>query len=250
MTTPTMYLGTHMPSWLSKVDVPLFVSHRRLTGRKTMPAARGPWALDSGGFTEISMYGEWRTTAAQYVAATRRYRDEIGRLEWAAPQDWMCEPIMLRKTGLTVEAHQRRTIESYLRLRDDAPDLPFIPVLQGWELADYRRHADAYASVGVDLAHERVVGVGSVCRRQHSAQIAEIMGTLAADGLKLHGFGVKMLGLASYAPHLASADSLAWSFRGRYEPGCRPNHKTEANCLPFALRWRERALQVAGEATP
>src|SRR5690242_4741899 len=95
------YLGTHMPSWLTKTDVPLFVSHRRLLGelrpgrgaRKTLPRARGPWALDSGGFTELQMFGEWRTTPAEYIAAVRRYRDEIGGLVWAAPMDWMCEPV-------------------------------------------------------------------------------------------------------------------------------------------------------------
>ena len=33
---PTFYLGTHHPSWLHKTDVPLFISRRRLTGRKTL----------------------------------------------------------------------------------------------------------------------------------------------------------------------------------------------------------------------
>ena len=30
---------------------------------KTLPRARGRWALDSGGFSELSLYGEWRTSA-------------------------------------------------------------------------------------------------------------------------------------------------------------------------------------------
>jgi len=51
--------------------------------------------------------------------------------------DWMSEPIMLAKTGLTVAVHQARTVANYLALRDLAPDLPFIPVLQGWRLDDY-----------------------------------------------------------------------------------------------------------------
>jgi hypothetical protein len=41
---------------------------------------------------------------------------------------------------------------------------------------------------------------------------------------------------------LASADSLAWSARGRNEPGCEPGHATEANCLSFALSWRAELL--------
>ena len=46
--------------------MPLFVSHRRLAGRRTLPRAIAPWALDSGAFSELSLYGEWRTTAGQY----------------------------------------------------------------------------------------------------------------------------------------------------------------------------------------
>ena len=36
-----------------------------------------------------------RTDPGLYAARVRRYRDQIGRLAWAAPQDWMCEPAIL-----------------------------------------------------------------------------------------------------------------------------------------------------------
>jgi hypothetical protein len=42
------WLGTHKPGWLARTEVPLFVSHRTLGGRRELPRARGPWALDSG----------------------------------------------------------------------------------------------------------------------------------------------------------------------------------------------------------
>lgn len=242
------FLGTHMPSWLAKTDVPLFVSHRRLQGRKTLPEALGPWALDSGGFTELSMFGEWRTRSADYVMAVRRYRDEIGRLEWASPQDWMCEPWIVAKTGLTVAEHQRRTVDNYLALRDLDATLPFVPVLQGWALDDYKRHIDAYTDAGIDLTAERPVGVGSVCRRQHTSQIDHVVSTLAGYGLDLHGFGVKTSGLRAYGPHLFSADSMSWSFRGRnvHPPTCgSTSHVSEANCMSFALAWRKRLLSVS-----
>lgn len=244
------YLGTHMPHWLTRTDAPLFVSRRRLTGRKTLPRARGRWALDSGGFTELSMYGEWRTPLSAYIADVRRFRDEIGNLDWAAPMDWMCEPAMLRKTGETVATHQHRTIHNYLRLRDLAPDLPFVPVLQGWRLDDYRRHVDAYTTAGVDLTAAQTVGVGSVCRRQHTGQIEQILGSLAADGLRLHGFGLKVGGLRAGAHHLTSADSLAWSARGRrVKPATcgSTTHASEANCLTFALGWRRHVQSVIDE---
>lgn len=245
----TFYLGTHRPNWLWSVhDVPLFISHRRLKDRKTrFPRATTPWALDSGGFTELKQYGRWETSAAEYVAAVRRYDEELGCMEWAAPQDWMCEPSMLAKTGLTVAEHQRRTLENYLELTTLAPDLGFIPVLQGWTIADYLRHAEAYESAGVSLKDEQVVGVGSVCRRQATSEIASLFDALAAHGLPLHGFGVKAEGLSKSADFLVSSDSLAWSAGARYAALKGTSHcskKSCANCLHYALQWRKDVLRA------
>lgn len=177
-------------------------------------------------------------SARDYAADVRRFRDEIGQLEWAAPQDWMCEPVMLKKTGLTVDEHQRLTIENYLELRSLAPDLPIIPVLQGWSLGDYWRHVEAYDAAGIDLAALPLVGVGSVCRRQNTTVAGTVFASLAAEGIKLHGFGLKMTGLRASLSSLASADSMAWSLNARKNPP-RPEctHKSCANCLPFALEW-------------
>lgn len=239
------FLGTHETHWLGRTDVPLFVSHRRLAKRKSLPVALGPWALDSGGFTELSMHGRWLTGVDEYVEAVHRYGEEIGRLEWAAPQDWMCEPFMVEKTGLSVREHQERTVQNYLDLKDRGP---FIPVLQGWQLEDYEACCDLYAQAGVDLTAEPVVGLGSVCRRQHEHEIGAIIRSLHSRGLRLHGFGVKRAGVRLYGPELVSADSMAWSYRARRDwplPGC--THKSCANCLRYALRWRQEVVSELGQ---
>ncbi len=101
---------------------------------------------------------------------------------------------------------------------------------------------DMYARSGIDLTAEPLVGLGSVCRRSATNEIAQIAGELADCGLRLHGFGVKTRGLSVYAHDLASADSLAWSYGGRQVTGCEPGHKNEANCLTFAIGWRSRVL--------
>jgi hypothetical protein len=190
------------------------------------------------------MYGEWQTTPQEYVVAIRRYQTEIGGLRWCAPQDWMCEPVMLARTGLTVADHQERTLTNYLILRGMASELPIIPVLQGWSVADYLRHVEAYTRAGVDLWSEAVIGLGTVCRRQGMIEGSQIVYRLAGEGLRLHGFGVKTLGLRDFGPHLASADSMAWSFTARRQPVRLPGHThlTCANCLPWALEWREGVL--------
>lgn len=239
------YLGTHRPMWLEQlVDVPLFVSRRTLEKVKRLPRATTAWALDSGGFTELSMRGGWTMPAREYATLVRRYRDEIGLLEWAAPQDWMCEPAVLKETGLDVDEHQRRTVANLLELRAIAPDLPWVPVLQGWSLVSYWRCAELYEDAGIKLAEEPLVGVGTVCRRQATASASALLATLAADGLRLHGFGFKSSGLRDSHVNLASADSLAWSLEARYHQpmaGC-VGHVTCANCLDYALDWRDRLL--------
>lgn len=235
------YLGTHKPSWLAHSPVPLFVSNRALVGRATLPRAACCWALDSGGFTELSLHGRWETAPGAYVGAVSLYQGEVGSLQWAAPQDWMCEPSMLAKTGRTVAQHQERTVANLLELRSLAPRLPFVPVLQGWTLADYLRCVELYDRAGVNLQAEPLVGLGSVCRRQATGVIGAIVRRLASLGLRLHGFGVKLAGIARYAEHLVSADSMAWSYDARRSmplPG--HTHKSCANCMPYALRWREK----------
>ncbi len=349
------FLGTHQPHWLADprcAEIDLFVSRSTLKKRRSLPRAVTSWALDSGGFTELQKHGRWTISPAEYVAEVRRFRDEIGQMEWAAPQDWMCEPpvihglveprarkvcpeckqaerlkngkpvtmrtvaldaeerpsfacacgfeeigrpprihvarwrawalaagpalaasvrradqlgldavVVFHGTGLSVEEHQRRTVANFLELRSVAPDLPFVPVLQGWSVYDYWRCEDLYRRAGVDLKKEPLVGVGTVCRRQGTNEATLIMKSLAASGLRLHGFGFKILGLRASVHDLASADSLAWSDTARRAPpmpghdlpgdGRRTGHINCANCLDYALTWREELLAGLTErATP
>lgn len=127
--------------------------------------------------------------------------------------------------------------------------LPFVPVLQGQSITDYHRCADMYEQRGVDLAALPLVGVGSVCRRQHTVEVERIVRSLAARGYRLHAFGAKVLGLARYADAIASSDSASWSLRGRHVPGCTSTHRSESNCLRFALDWHARLLATLNPPT-
>jgi len=223
--------------------------------RKPWRRAVTRWALDSGGFQELDLHGKWTVPARQYVEEVRICAEEIGGLDWAAIQDWMCEPRIREKTGLSTEEHQKRTIASYLELSSMAPDLPWAPVIQGWSLWSYFRHLEMYDKAGIDLRKFKVVGVGSVCRRQGTYEAAGIMESLAREGIRLHGFGFKQLGLKMAAASMTSADSLAWSFEARraaiangqafthrlcHDPIA--THQNCANCLEWALMWRRYVL--------
>lgn len=268
MTGPVLYTGTHRPWWLwsGAVDFRLFVSHRTLGRYKTLPRARVPWALDSGGFSELSMYGGWRTTPAEYVAAVARYDTELGRLEWAAPQDWMCEDQILARTGLTIAEHQRRTVENFTFLTALWPEhsdeqCPFMPVLQGrpGDGGSYLECAALYETAGVNLFEQPVIGIGSVCRVQATSRVRDVARAVAGLGLgpdgagaayepSPHWFGLKSAGIGHVWPHIGSCDSMAWSYAARCSPrlpGC--THRGNcANCPAAARAWRERVLSLAG----
>lgn len=252
-------LGTHMPHWVRTPSPgPLFLSAIRLRARPVRGRAATPWALDSGGFTELNKSGRWTVSPQQYADEVRRWASEMGGLKWAATQDWMCEPFVLQKTGLTVTEHQRRTVRSWLDLTAIAPEVPWVPVLQGWEFRDYLDHFEMYAREGLDLAALPLVGLGSVCRRQHTRMAEELIRELHGRGVRVHGFGFKIEGLRRCSRWLHSADSLAWSFQARktwrherrrlcrgwgdHAGGC-------ASCQAWAERWRGKVLEAVAEGT-
>lgn len=254
------WLGVHQPKWLEEADVPLFVSHSRLHKiRRKFPRALKPWRKDSGGFTVLGRDGDWGAfPAVEYARSTRRHADEIGRLDGAAPQDWMCEPHILSKTGRSVAEHQQRTIDSLFELRSIEPSVPWFPVLQGWTEDDYLRHVDVYAARGVDLRRERVVAVGSICRRQGTLEGARIIERIVKLGVRVHALGFKTDGLRRVGHLLEGADSAAGSFTARRErillpghdrpgPGRPRGHKNCANCLEYLLLWRSNLLRSLEE---
>lgn len=261
----TFYLGTHRPNWLydpAFASVPLFLSYHtlreRCLARKPLARSVATWAMDSGGFTELHKHGCWTISAREYATSVRRLRDEVGGLQWAAVQDWMCEESARCATGLSVAEHQRRTVDSVLELRALDPSLPWAPVLQGWSVSQYHDHVELYDKHGIDVVREPVVGLGSVCRRSNTTSLWRIVTdiVLGYPGIRLHGFGFKTTALRHEIDwpmvpiwsRIASADSLAWSLAARKEsrlPGCDHPGPCQ-NCPRYALLWRERLLEQLG----
>lgn len=218
------------------------ISVNRVRNRKK-PLEASEVLLDSGAFTELYAHGHYRHGVEAYAAEIRRLA-ELMPIKAAVAQDYMCEPFILERTGKTVAEHQRLTLKRFDALSEYSLPAPIMPVLQGFDPADYTRHLRAY---GLRLKHGAWVGVGSVCKRNGSP--VDIVNVLSAirglrPDLRLHGFGVKRTALAdpSVRSLLYSADSMAWSYAARRQ-GRNAHDWREAKAF------ERQVLEMAGRSS-
>lgn len=235
MTNLRFFVGLHQPSDARHFDA-AFVSVNRLRDRKGAFDV-GDWIMDSGAFTEVSTHGGYRHDVAEYAAQIRRWAGN-GNLLAAVAQDWMCEPWIVARTGLTVLRHQELTVERYDALMAlDTAGVYIMPVLQGYDPSDYVRHLAMY---GERIARGAWVGVGSICKRNGDPRaVAAVLHAIkeARPDLRLHGFGLKATALADplIRQLLTTADSMAWSFAARRE-------KRNPNDYREAVRWADNIM--------
>jgi hypothetical protein len=78
---PTLYLGIHRGRWLEKFSTPLCVSLRTMENYRddweNHPKAFTSWILDSGAYSELSTYGEWRYHPDLFGSVVTRILDNV-----------------------------------------------------------------------------------------------------------------------------------------------------------------------------
>lgn len=240
----TFFVGIHHPHNAHKVPAAC-ISLNTLERRRSafLPPPLG-WLLDSGAFTLLNKHGAYPDKPIAHALKIIRWAGMVAGLRAAVAQDYMCEPFVLAKTGLTIADHQRLTVERYdelvacLALLDC--DVPIMPVLQGWDPADYVSHLRQY---GARLKFGMWVGVGSVCKRQGDVEaLRAVLRAIKAErpDLLLHGFGVKLTALRDPEVRrlLHTADSMAWSFSARKQG-------RDANSPQEALDFYDKVTAIA-----
>lgn len=217
------FVGLHQPADAKHFGLAC-ISINRLRHRKK-PVQCPEVLVDSGAFTELNLHGQYRHSVDEYAGELHRLHTRgVVNIIAAVAQDYMCEPFMLAKTGLTIDEHQCLTLQRYdalvaslERLFEGELPFPILPVLQGYAPQDYARHLQMYGS---RLKLGMWVGVGSVCKRNGAPEkIYAVLSAIARlrPDLLLHGFGVKLTSLmhAGVRKLLATSDSMAWSFAAR-----------------------------------
>lgn len=226
------YVGLHNVSH-ARFFYRCMISYNVLRNRRS-PVLSDDWIMDSGAFTEVARNGGFRDGPELYVETVNRLA-ENGGMSAAVTQDWMCEPFVVEKTGLTVREHQKRTVDRYVHIASLA-NVYIMPVIQGYEPEEYAQCVEDYGEI---LTNGMWVGVGSVCKRSGKPeQITRVLRAIHAErpDLRLHGFGVQLRALknSDVREELATADSMAWSFNAR-----RQGRGTDANNWREALRYVE-----------
>ena len=239
---PLFFVGLHHPGDAENFRIACLSVNTLWTRKK--PILRVRALIDSGAYTIIHKHGHYPESHSVENYARRLftlYTGGIVSILAAVAQDYMCEPHIRAKTGLSTEQHQRLTVERYDALKVELERLfegpiPFhlMPVLQGQTPEDYVRHIEMY---GDRLTRGMWVGVGSVCKRQGNVKsITSVLLAIktARPDLQLHGFGVKLTALADKLVRklLRTADSMAWSYAAfKQGRGRDANDWREARCF-------------------
>ena len=238
--------------------VPVMLSAGRLWRRgRFAPVGELTWrlrdvALDSAGFVAMRHHGGYPWSVADYVdlVAVARPGGRPPPWAWWSQMDFCCEPevagdretVRARVEGTAQLLRECRQAVEWRRWEGDGEILDPLPVLQGWHADDYERSAELADTV-LGGAWPRLVGVGSVCRRQVGgpagllAVVARLSRVLPR-GVRLHLFGVKSNSLpllSEVSGRVESVDSMAWDLGARRE--------AHAAGRPASVQARGEALQ-------
>lgn len=215
-----------------------FISVNRLKRRKS-DFEVNDWIMDSGGFNEISRYGEYRDNVETYAALIDRW-SRCGNLLAAVAQDYIVSPPTLKKTGKTVSELQKMSVDRYNALLRVVEGRHYImPVIHGITPEDYVEHLRMY---GDRFRPGMYIGVGSLVKISAKPDIVgPILKAIRAErpDLKLHAFGVKLTGLKDQGvrDEIVTSDSMAWAFAARMEG-------RNSNCWKEADAYRKKVEKL------
>ena len=204
-------------------------------------------ALDSAGFVAAVRYGDYRWTVEDYFDLVQSHP-----WAWYSSLDFCCEPEVAGDRPLRL-LRMAATAAMLGRCQREALDRglpPPMPVLQGWTPDEYIQCASWLPLT----SWPRMVGIGSVCRRDvHGkngiAAILAAVDDVLPRHVTVHLFGVKSGALEALGGHrrLASVDSMAWDSAARAE---RRTGRDMGFRIQHMEKWAGRQKSIAASVRP
>lgn len=187
-----------------------------------IPAQVPEIAADSGAFIasqrakKLGLEDGYSYTPDQYVD----WLKQLGpRLAWAATFDSCCN-----KDRQVVHKYQAKTTAMAWLFWHNfrQTNIVWVPTVQGWLPADYRRHARELRPLIAQMASHYGpasmwrVGIGTLCQRS-AETIRQVCAAVAEElpGVPLHAWGVSLRTFRSpmmLPPQVISFDSSSWNY--------------------------------------
>lgn len=223
MGKPTFYFTCH-PGDMGRARLPegcsvmLVASAHWDSDRRRFRIRRPPaehiasLCVDGGGFTAARRWGTYPWSPEQYADFIRAVARDVP-LDFCAVLDYACERGVDRSVLATNRERIEVGLENERACREAAPDLPWLPVLQGDSLEE--RAYDLALRRREDLVPAEYAGVGSVCGRGAKGAreaITWLRGQLPR--VQFHGFGLHVHALRDPVVYdaLRSWDSYSWTW--------------------------------------
>lgn len=173
------------------------------------------FCIDSGGFTAARKWGKYPWTYRQYVDFIREMSRDVP-VQFAAVMDYACIPSNGKKSEINID-RIKATIQNEIALRELAPDIPWLPILQGDNFEE--RSEDLELRRALNLLPTEYAGIGSLVGRGIQAAIDTVQFYAnELPGLKFHGFGIPIKALDDPVVFATtkSWDTYSWSWgRGK-----------------------------------
>lgn len=168
--------------------------------------------VDSGGFAIMQKFGKYPWSVSQYSDFIWDVTRDV-RLDFSAIMDYACEPSVNREVYRSNKERIKATIRNEAECMRVAPDLPWLPVLQGDSLTE--RAFDIAIRRRMAMLPINYAGIGSVCGRGKAGAIEAILFYRdQLPSLKHHCFGMHIQALDNdiVFDTVKSWDSYGWNW--------------------------------------
>ena len=196
----------------------MFNKKKLRLNRGMIPDSTKRLFLDSGGYSFFTRWGEYPFSVEEYTTFANMVQDDYPLTE-VAILDYPCEPNTNRSLLQSNKERIDKTIQNTLECIDYDPNLPWVPVIQGYTLQEYLYCLEEYEKHNLPYDDFDLWAIGSLCARKKVGGLRTIITNISQRvNMPIHTFGMTITFLRDpqifFAIH--SSDSGAWSYNGRH----------------------------------
>jgi len=185
--------------------------------RGMIPESTKRLFLDSGGYSFFTRWGKYPFSIEEYVIFAQSIQDEYPLTE-VAIMDFPCEPNTNRSILKSNKERIDNTVQNALSCIDYDPNLPWVPVIQGYTLNEYLYCLDLYKDAKMYHDDFHLWAIGTLCARKKLDGIRSMVVNITDKiNAPVHTFGMnyRFLKDPQIFFSIYSSDSGAWSYNGR-----------------------------------